>query len=71
MDKDMTPFDKQRAEAQETICIGIIATEMGYANQTRVCNAGRAVFKHIGSLTYEEFGNIKKLMKEKGVNNSK
>lgn len=60
----MNQFDKKRAEAQETICIGIIATEMGYANQTKVCNAGRAVFKHIGSLTYKQFRDIKKLLKE-------
>lgn len=54
-----------RAKAQETICIGIIATEMGYANQTLVCNAGRAVFNHIGGLTHKQFRDIKKLMKER------
>lgn len=45
----------------ETICIGIVAKNMGFADQSKVGNAGREVFKFIGELTFKEFRKIKKL----------
>ena len=49
----------------EYTCIGIVAKNMGCANQTFVCNAGRELFKFIGELTYKEFTQIKKLSNSK------
>lgn len=61
------PFGKDqvtlmRTKAIEMRFIGIIACNMGYANQTNVCKSGKAVFEEIGTLTYKEFRNIKKLL---------
>lgn len=57
----LSPVDKQRAKAVETICIGIVAKNMGYANQTLVCNAGRELFEYISQMTYKRFSDVKKL----------
>jgi hypothetical protein len=51
-----------KTKSIEKICIGIIAKNMGYANQTNVCKSGEAVFEYIGSMTYKEFRNVKKLI---------
>jgi len=50
-----------RAKAVETTLIGIIASEMGYADQSRVCISGKKVFEYIKTLTYSEFKNVKSL----------
>lgn len=57
----LSEVDKQRAKAVETICIGIVAKNMGYANQTLVCNAGRELFELISRMTYKQFSDIKRL----------
>lgn len=57
----LSPVDKQRAKAVEAICIGIVAKNMGYANQTFVCNAGRELFEYISRMTYKQFSDVKKL----------
>ena len=51
--KKMDSIDRMRAESWETIFIGIVATEMGYANGTRMCNSGREVFKALDKMTYK------------------
>ncbi len=58
----LSPVDKIRTEAIETIFIGVVAENMGYANQSNVVKSGKEVFKKIGSLTYKEFRNIKVLL---------
>lgn len=63
---ELDSIDKMRTEAIERVCVGIVAEQMGYANQTHVCNAGKAIFKYIGRLTYKEFRNIKKLQSSNG-----
>lgn len=55
-------IEKMRAKGWETTFIGVIATEMGYVNQSKVCNAGMAIFKKVGSMTYREFRNVKVLL---------
>lgn len=58
----LSSVDKMKTEAIETIFIGVIAQNMGYANQSKVVQSGKEVFKKIGSLTYKEFRNIKALL---------
>ena len=58
----LSPVDKIKTEALETIFIGVVAENMGYANQSNVVKSGKEVFKKIGSLTYKEFRNIKALL---------
>lgn len=60
--KRLNQIDRMKAQAWERVFIGAVATEMGYANQTKVCNAGKEVFKLIGSMTYKEFKNVKALL---------
>ena len=52
--------DESTAKIVETICIGIVAKNMGYANQTLVCNAGREIFEYISRLPYRQFRAIKR-----------
>lgn len=47
----------------ETIIIGIIAKNMGYCNQTNVCESGHEILSFIGRLTNKEFLAIKKQLK--------
>lgn len=54
-----------KAEAWETLFIGIIAEQFGTVNVTHLCNAGKAVFAKLDTMTYKEFRNIKKLLKER------
>ena len=58
----LSSVDKMKTKAIETIFIGVIAQNMGYANQSNVVQSGKEVFKKIGSLTYKEFRNIKVLL---------
>lgn len=58
----LNDVDRMKAKAWETIFIGTIANEMGYVEQSRVCKAGMEVFKKIGTMTYDEFKNIKALL---------
>jgi hypothetical protein len=51
--------NENKTKAIETTIIGIISTEMGYTNVSKICNSGREVFKYIGTLSYEEFKDIK------------
>ncbi len=57
----LSQVDKTKAEAWETIFIGIVAANMGYANQSCVVKSGKEVFKHIKKMTYKQFSSIKKL----------
>lgn len=47
-------------ETIKTIIIGCIATEMGYADQSKVMKAGLEVFDFVSGLTYKEFLAIKR-----------
>ena len=58
----MNEIEKMKAESVHTIIRGIIATEMGYANQTHVCNSAKSVFEYIGSINQTEFRNVKKFL---------
>ena len=60
----MTEIELMKAESIKTIIIGIIATEMGYANQSNVLKSAEMVFKYIGRLNQTEFRLIKKFLNE-------
>lgn len=54
--------DKIKAESWEMIFIGVVAENMGYANQSDVVKSGKEVFKKLGSMTYKDFRNIKTIL---------
>jgi hypothetical protein len=58
----LTEIQKAKAEQIHSLIRGIIAIEMGYANQTKVCKSAEAVFNKIGQLTYQEFRLVKKYL---------
>jgi hypothetical protein len=49
----------------ETMFIGVVAKNMGYANQDDVVKTGKAVLEKIGTLTHKEFKDIKNLLNAK------
>ena len=60
----MNEIDRMKAEQIRTIIRGIIATEMGYADQSAVCRSAEMVFKYIGGINQTEFRLIKKFLNE-------
>lgn len=56
----MTHTDKQADSKYETICIGVIAEKIGYAEIGKICDAGKAMYNYIQNLTYKQFSEIKK-----------
>jgi len=53
-----------KAETIELIIIGIVASNMGYADQSKVCATGHEIYKYIGKLTYNDLREIKKQLKK-------
>lgn len=51
-----------RTKQIETRFIGIVSMNIGFSNKQ--VQVGKAVFEGIGQLTYKEFRNIKKLLKD-------
>lgn len=58
--KTLSEVDIQRVKAAQTICIGIVAKNMKYADLKLVTNAGKDLFFFIKNMTYKQFSNIKK-----------
>lgn len=49
-----------KREAVELIMIGIIARNMGHADQSAVCQSGRDILDFVLKMTYKDFSAIKK-----------
>jgi hypothetical protein len=60
-DEKLDTIDKMKAEAVETILIGIVSKHMGYVKPSQPIGAGKEVFEYIKRLTYKQFSDIKKL----------
>ncbi len=61
----MDQIDKIKAKSWESVFIGFIAANMGFANQTNVVNSGKDIYQSLGRMTYKDFRNIKKILKDK------
>ena len=51
----------------QTIIVGCIAQEMGLVNGKNLLKAGDTVFDFVSSLTHKELSELKKLKREKKV----
>ena len=58
----MNEIEKMKAEQVLTQIRGIIAKEMGYANQSKVCESAEMVFKYLGTINQTQFRLVKKLL---------
>lgn len=67
----MNDFERMKAKQTLTTITGIIATEMGYANQTRICKSAEMVYSHIGTLNQTDFRRIKNFLNEETLSESK
>lgn len=62
---ELTEAELMVAKSWETIFIGVVAENMGYANVSLVVKAGKKVFEELERMRYKDFKNIKKYIKVK------
>jgi hypothetical protein len=65
MSKAFTELELAKAKGKESVCIGIVAKNLGHADQSKVCAAGRELFRYIQGLSERDFLAIKSLSQNK------
>jgi hypothetical protein len=56
----LSEVERGQVEAWELVFIGLVAKSMGYADQSKVCEAGQKAFRLLAKMSHKDFRNIKR-----------